>query len=198
MRRVAVLLFAVTAGMPAQRNNFLGAYGGISTLSADGSTKASGAGVNYSGYKPENGPTAVVFGGRHIIDWVSLMGSYGWNRNQVLMHSGSSITPQAYYEQPRTVTMHTWIGEVLIYFRDRRSRIRPYLSGGFGVTRTVTGEAVAPRDTLTVDILDTRTDRVAWHAWTTRGMGPGITPGEKTTALLRDAIAQILRPFPPR
>ena len=39
--------------------------------------------------------------------------------------------------------------------------------------------------------------RLAWHAWTTKGIGPGITYGEKTTALVREAVADVLAAFPP-
>ena len=68
----------------------------------------------------------------------------------------------------------------------------------FGALHTRGVDEVVSRATLTVDMLDTRTDRVAWHAWTTRGLGPGVTYGESSTAMLREAIAEILGPFPPR
>jgi hypothetical protein len=128
-------LFSAAAAL-AQQNNFVGGYGGISTLSADATTTSSGGNTAFSGYKPENGPTLVAFGGRHLNDWFSVMGSYGWNRNAVRMNSGRFTSAQVFWEQSRRVTMHTVIGEGLVYFRPRRSRIRPYLSGGFGVART--------------------------------------------------------------
>jgi hypothetical protein len=53
------------------------------------------------------------------------------------------------------------------------------------------------RGTLVVDIVEVETDRIAWHAWTTKGIGPGITYGAKTTALLREAVAEVLAGFPP-
>ena len=53
------------------------------------------------------------------------------------------------------------------------------------------------RGTLLVDIIDTQSGRLAWHAWTTKGVGPGITPGQETTALVREAVADVLREFPP-
>lgn len=54
------------------------------------------------------------------------------------------------------------------------------------------------RATLGVDLVETRSRRIAWHAWTTRGLGPGITPGEKTRALVREAVHDVLAGFPPR
>ena len=56
---------------------------------------------------------------------------------------------------------------------------------------------VDTRGTLVIDIIDTASGRLAWHAWTTKGVGPGITPGEKTTALVREAVADVLAEFPP-
>lgn len=147
---LAVITFSPLA---AQGNNFIGVYGGISTLSADARTVQTGETTQFSTYKPENGPTAVFFGGRHLNNYFSLMGSYGWNRNKVLMNSGAFTTSQSFWEQPRRVTMHTVLGEGLLYFRNLQSRFRPYLSAGFGVTHTgndateppqVRGAAVPP------------------------------------------------------
>lgn len=59
------------------------------------------------------------------------------------------------------------------------------------------GYQVDTRGTLVVDIIDTQSGRLAWHAWTTKGIGPGITPGEKTTALVREAVGDVLADFPP-
>lgn len=54
------------------------------------------------------------------------------------------------------------------------------------------------RGILTVDIVDASTQRIAWHAQTTKGLGPGVTYGEKTTAVVREAVAEVLAGFPPR
>jgi hypothetical protein len=60
------------------------------------------------------------------------------------------------------------------------------------------GDRVDTRATLVVDLVDTRSDRIAWHARTTRGVGPGITPGERTDALLQESVTEVLAGFPPR
>jgi hypothetical protein len=57
---------------------------------------------------------------------------------------------------------------------------------------------VDTRESLVIDIVETRTERLAWHAWTTKGIGPGIIDGAETTALLREAVADLLAGFPPR
>ena len=59
------------------------------------------------------------------------------------------------------------------------------------------GFEVDTRGILAVDIIDTRSDRIAWHAWTSKGLGPGVTYGEKTRALIREAVAEVLVDFPP-
>ncbi len=45
------------------------------------------------------------------------------------------------YEQPRTTSQHAVIGDLLAYFRERRSALRPYLSVGLGVVRLQTKDA---------------------------------------------------------
>jgi hypothetical protein len=51
--------------------------------------------------------------------------------------------------------------------------------------------------TLVVDIMTRKPTKLAWSAWTTKGLGPGITPGEKTAALVREAVTDVLAEFPP-
>ena len=47
----------------------------------------------------------------------------------------SSLSGQASYEETRSSTQHGVIGDVLLYFRNRRSWVRPYLSAGAGLVR---------------------------------------------------------------
>ncbi|MBL0158662.1 MAG: outer membrane beta-barrel protein [Bryobacterales bacterium] len=126
------LLFA---GSLTAQDSFVGGFFGVSTLSGDARTDVTAAGARFSSYKPENGATAVAFGGRHLTDFFSVMGSYSWNRNAVLLAYGSTVPAEA-YAQPFRATLHTGMGEGMLYFRNRRSRVRPYLSTGMGFTRT--------------------------------------------------------------
>lgn len=73
----------------------------------------------------------------------------------------------------------------------------PLLYERYSFTRMGSGFDVNTRGTLVVDIVEVRSDRIAWHAWTTKGLGPGITYGAETTALLREAVADLLAGFPP-
>jgi hypothetical protein len=40
-----------------------------------------------------------------------------------------------FYQQPRSSRQNAFIADLLVYMRDRRSRVRPYLSGGLGAVR---------------------------------------------------------------
>jgi hypothetical protein len=113
---------------------FAGAGGGISTLSADGQTNIDNAITAISLYKPENGPSAHAFAGRHLNNYFSLQGNYTWNRNTLSL-TGSRLAngAEATFQQDYRGRSHTAAGEGLIYFRARASRFRPYLSGGVGL-----------------------------------------------------------------
>jgi Outer membrane protein beta-barrel domain len=143
MRALLLLLF-FSPLLCAQYKYFVGAFGGISTLSADARTQQSGETTAFSTYKPANGPTFTLFGGRYLGDYLALMASYSWNRNDVTMNSGLFAGSQTFYEQGRRNTMHTVVGEGLLYFRPRASRVRPYLSAGFGATHSTDRSAGQP------------------------------------------------------
>ncbi len=141
----------------AAQSSFVGGFFGVSTLSGDARTDVTTAGARFSSYKPENSPTAVIFAGRHLTDFFSVMGSYGWNRNDIVLAHGSTATAEA-YSQPYRATLQTAMAEGMLYFRNRRSRVRPYLSTGMGRTRTllnayalpvVAGSPVRPSSSIT-------------------------------------------------
>lgn len=70
---------------------------------------------------------------------------------------------------------------------------------GYGTqTDWAFGDRVETTATLVIDIVDAHSDRIAWHARTTRGLGPGITPGAATDALIRASVTESLAGFPPR
>ena len=125
----------------AQGSYFAGALGGISTLSADGRSVTTPTSSDNSSYKPENGSTFRVFGGRHLTNYVSVEGNYGWNRNSLTLTSSQSGTGNVFYEQSRRATQHSVLGELLVYFRNRKSRARPYLSVGGGVVHLASAQA---------------------------------------------------------
>ena len=50
-----------------------------------------------------------------------------------LYASLSDPTTFSFYQQPVADTQNAFVGDVLVYFRERGSRIRPYLSQGGGL-----------------------------------------------------------------
>lgn len=133
----AVLLIVLCLSpslLMAQRSVYVGALGGLATLSGDGSSLVSPASVATSLYSPRNGGAASVFAGIHLFNYVSLQGNYLWNRNDVtLVSSLSDPTTFSFYQQPVSGAQNAFVADVLVYFRKRSSRIRPYLSQGGGV-----------------------------------------------------------------
>jgi hypothetical protein len=117
----------------AQRTIYVGASGGIATLSGDGSAVITSSSAATSLFDPRNGAAASVFAGVHAWNYVSLQGSYTWNRNDVqLVSTLAAPGTLAFFRQPESVTQNAFLGDVLVYFRNRASRIRPYLSEGAG------------------------------------------------------------------
>jgi hypothetical protein len=131
---LAVLLW-LCGPLAAQYSYYAGALGGVSTLSADGRSSFAPAVISASLYKPENGPLLNVFAGIHLNDYLSLQGNYAWNHNDVTLVS--LVAPDrggaTSYEQARSSRQHGVFGDLLLYFRNRRGWVRPYLSAGTGV-----------------------------------------------------------------
>lgn len=117
----------------AQTTPFAGVLAGVSALSADGRSLTSGSQSAVSLYKPENGPAVNIFGGVHLTDYFSVQGNYVWDRNRLTLTSTqASESGGVFYEQSRTSAQHAVIGDLLLYFRNRQTWFRPYLSVGSG------------------------------------------------------------------
>ena len=137
MRRDVVLVVLgslwLTGRLMAQTTPFAGVLAGVSTLSADGRSITTGNQSAVSLYKPENGPAVNVFGGVHLTDYFSIQGNYVWDKNRLTLTSTqTSESGGAFYEQSRSSAQHAFIGDLLLYFRNRQSWFRPYLSVGSG------------------------------------------------------------------
>ncbi len=128
-------LLLLGSPLVAQRSYYVGVLAGISTLSADGRSTFAPSVTSTSLYKPENGPLLNLFAGIHLSDYVTIQANYVWNRNEVTMVS--LIAPDrdgpTSYEQARTSRQQGAFGDLLFYFRNLGSRVRPYLSAGTGV-----------------------------------------------------------------
>ena len=110
--------------------------GGISALSGDPSADIMADGFSVSQYAPENGLALNLFAGTHLHEYVTLQGNYIWNRNGLALFMGvASPGDLAFNRQQRMSAQHAVVGDLLVYFRQRSSRLRPYLSFGLGVVR---------------------------------------------------------------
>lgn len=116
----------------ASAASYAGAMGGIATLSADAGSVRVGQGLNLSSYAPANGGALDVFVGVHLHNYFSMQGDFIWNRNSLRLDSSSSSTG-SFYQEDRSSSQRAAIVSLLIYFRPRASRIRPYLGTGAGV-----------------------------------------------------------------
>lgn len=150
-----LVVSCATAGSAAAQEAatwFVGGVGGISALSADARSQIASETVAVSLYGPENGPALNLFVGRHLGEYVTLQANHVWNHNDLVLVSAQIADERAsFYEQARTSAQHAVVGDVLVYFRERRSRLRPYLSAGIGMVRFKSrgeGPVVARRSAL--------------------------------------------------
>ncbi|MGO8791261.1 MAG: hypothetical protein ACLQVL_28285 [Terriglobia bacterium] len=136
----------------AQRPMYVGALGGLATLSGDGRSAITGSSAATSLYDPQNGGAASIFWGWHVYKYVSIQGNYIWNRNDLtLVSTLSNPAGSSFYRQPMSSTENAFIGDVLVYFRPRGDRIRPFLSQGGGVVHVgsrVNGNVISSGNAL--------------------------------------------------
>jgi hypothetical protein len=126
----------IVGSLPVLGGDFyLGGLGGLATLSADGRFILSGANSQTSQYKPENGPALNIFGGWDFSQYASVQANYIWNGNDLTLVSTAFGPPTGTsdYQQTRASQQSSAIADLLVYFRNPRSAVRPYLSGGTGV-----------------------------------------------------------------
>ncbi len=133
---LAPLLLTLLSGVAgrAQGGNFYaGAQGGIATLSADGRSIFTTSSSAVSLYKPENGPAVNLFAGWDFSRFVSVQGNYIFNRNAItLVSTAFSGASGSSYQEMRESSQNQATADLLVYFRNRGSRIRPYLACGAG------------------------------------------------------------------
>jgi len=148
-----------TATVAAEPIPFVGGAAGIATLSADGRATIGPSDIAVSLYSPENGPAVNLFAGVHVSDYVSLQGNYIANANRVtLTASAGSDRRVSFYEQQRNTAQHATVLDLLVYFRERKQRVRPYLSAGLGLVhftsdvkelRAIRGDLEVPPERFT-------------------------------------------------
>lgn len=131
--RRALYCLLLTSGMSvaAQISRYAGVIGGVATLSADAGSQGSSQGLSLSSYDPLNGGALDVFAGVHLHNYFSVQANYLWNRNSLRLNSASS--GGSFYQEDRSSMQQAAVFDFLVYFRQRSSRIRPYLGTGTGI-----------------------------------------------------------------
>src|SRR5262249_56138417 len=86
---------------------YVGALGGLATLSGDGRYVVTSASTATSLYDPNSGGAVSFFGGIHLFKYVSVQSNYIWNRNDVtLVSSLSNPAAFSFYQRPVTGTQN--------------------------------------------------------------------------------------------
>src|SRR5215831_9816025 len=131
---IGILCSSCGLTVPLRAQLYAGVLGGVSTLSGDSRSLLSPGSIAFSSYSPSNGGVVEVLVGKHFSDYFTAQASYIWNENELGLTAASSDNGvQRGYQEARSSSQHTVIGNVLVYFRARDSRLRPYLSVGTGV-----------------------------------------------------------------
>lgn len=138
--RLTLILLAC-CGVSAQAQLYAGVLGGISSLSADSRSTLGSGSSTFSSYDPKNGGALELLVGKHLSNYFSVQGNYIWNANTLTVSAGSFQNGgQTAYEESRGSSQQSLIAMVLVYFRHRDSRLRPYLSVGTGVVHFSSSE----------------------------------------------------------
>jgi hypothetical protein len=128
------LILLVCSGISAQAQLYAGVLGGVSSLSGDARSTISSGSSTFSSYDPDNGGAVELLAGKHLSEYFSVQGNYIWNANNLTVSAGSFQNGlQTTHVETRGSSQQSLIAAVLVYFRDRDSRLRPYLSVGTGV-----------------------------------------------------------------
>jgi len=137
--RAFFFLLTSVVTVSAQARPYIGALGGIATLSGDAGSQATAQGLNLSSYAPATGGAIDVFAGVHLHDYFSIQGNFIWNENDLQLNSASSGNGTSYQEK-RSSSQEAGVFDFLVYFRRRQSHIRPYLGTGVGMIHLSTTE----------------------------------------------------------
>jgi hypothetical protein len=132
LRVVMVLFLSWHAPTLAFAQLYAGVLGGVSSLSGDARSLLGAGSTTFSSYDPKNGGAVQVMLGRHFSDYFTLQANYTWNSNTLALTSGTFKGTQQAYQETRSSSQQSAIADLLVYFRRRGSRLRPYLSVGTG------------------------------------------------------------------
>jgi hypothetical protein len=115
---------------PAAAQLYVTGLTGAAALSPDAAAQAQP--LASSNYDPKIGLAANLGVGVHRNDWFSFQLNYIWNRNRIVQ---TEIARDTFSQRENETAQHAVTADLLVYFRPRSSRIRPYLSAGPGYVR---------------------------------------------------------------
>ena len=137
-----VVFFGCHFAVTAQAQFYTGVLGGVSTLSGDAHSLLSPGSTAFSSYDPKNGGAVEVLLGRHFSDYFTIQADYIWNGNGLTLTSAAlNNGAQDGYQETRRSSQQSVLADVLVYFRKRDSRLRPYLSVGTGFVHFASSRA---------------------------------------------------------
>lgn len=175
----ALLLAVVVSAVPGEAQFYAGGMVGVATLSGDTRALVNSTSSDFATYDPQNGLALNALAGRHLSDILSVQADFVWNRNS-LNFTAASLNggSQAEYEQTRSSAQESVFASALVYFRRRRSWVRPYLSIGTGwvhlssaeeTVTSETGSAMVPPRQFSADEIALRVpvgvDVSFHHSW---------------------------------
>ena len=127
---------------------FVAVMGGSAALSAAASAQANPAvAANYQA-NVSGAFNAEV--GYHLNDWFSVRGGYIWNENRIVTTTVGSGT---FGQVSALRKQDAFSGELLLYFRQRKSWVRPYLTAGPAWVWFGPGTKIGLRVAVGVDVV---------------------------------------------
>lgn len=123
--RLPFLVLFIVYQSAALAQAYLTGLGGTAALSRDASASASP--IASANYDAAVGPALSASAGYRFNDWLSAQARYGWNQNRITV---TELTALTFVERMQPAPQHSVAAELLVYFRPRGSRLRPYLSAG--------------------------------------------------------------------
>jgi len=132
--RIALVFAVASCGMSARAQIYVGALGGVASISGDARSTLSSVSSAFSSYNPRNGGALALLAGKHLSDYFTVQGNYIWNANDMTVAGGTFTGgTQQGYQEVRSSSQQSVLANVLVYFRGRDRRLRPYLSVGTGL-----------------------------------------------------------------
>ncbi|MBC7925594.1 MAG: hypothetical protein H7039_08050 [Bryobacteraceae bacterium] len=125
----SILLFPGLISAQEPKRFFVGGGPGMAILSAGSAATINSQTTAFSNYEPRLGALAHAFGGWHFSEYVTAQVAWSGNRNSLTFAATNSAADT--YQQRRKSSQQNAGADALLYFRDRRSFVRPFLSVGF-------------------------------------------------------------------